>query len=136
MIWVSFQIGTSGLMLAACKGHSEHKGLILLQLPWMGRAEWLFRQDCCMNTMKSEHQGNKTPRTAVGIAEPVPLHALLLGIFCMTGFLQVFSVSHCWFWSDPLPVMCSLYSVATGPDFLVLIPEHLPELQWCRFFCC
>lgn len=31
--------------------------------PFMGRAEGLFRQDCCMNTMKSEqHGGTKPPR--------------------------------------------------------------------------
>lgn len=65
--------------------------------PFMGRAEGLFRQDCCINTMKSEQCGGTKP-----------LGALLLETFWMMGFLQIFCFTPLFFvWPSPSNVQVS-----------------------------
>lgn len=71
----------------------------------------------------------KLSRAAVGAGETVPLDAHLLGMFRITGHLQIFSVSHPCFRCGPLPVITglrravwprSVFSVPTGPNFLTI----------------
>lgn len=137
-------------MLAACEDCPGCKALILLPLPWVtGSPAWGGLRGSLgwtvgwtpWNQNNTEWQNLQDSR---GVGETVPLGALLLGMFWMTGFLQVFSVSHPCFWSGPLPVTCRCQKVSVAMLFVLCSnwPKLLlslcnttatPETQWCRF---
>lgn len=112
-------MGAAGIMLAACKDCSGCKVLIPLLLPrvvgWGALEAGLLHKHHEIRTSHSD----KTSRTAVGVGETVPLDALSLEMFGMTGFLQVFSVSCPCFWSGPLPVMCRCQKVSVAMLFVL-----------------